>query len=83
VDCLWPPAHRRFGVAVADGADVAISLLGYSVVYIVMFSAGGALMARLVGRGPAGLDVEPEPIESGRPQAPVVALPHPEPGRGP
>jgi cytochrome d ubiquinol oxidase subunit I len=65
------------------GADVAISLLGYSVVYIVMFSAGGALMARLVGRGPAGPDVEPEPIESGRPQAPVVALPHPEPGRGP
>src|SRR5271165_2808534 len=64
------------------GPDVAISLLGYSVVYIVMFSAGGALIAKIVGRGPAGADVEPEPIESGRPQAPVAALPHPEPGRG-
>jgi cytochrome d ubiquinol oxidase subunit I len=64
------------------GADVAISLLGYSVVYIVMFSAGGALLVRIVERGPAGPEIEPEPLESGKPQAPVEALPHVETGRG-
>jgi cytochrome bd ubiquinol oxidase subunit I len=56
------------------GADVSLSLIAYTVVYIVMFAAGVAMMVRIFGRGPrAGekLDL----IESGRPQSPVQALP--------
>jgi cytochrome bd ubiquinol oxidase subunit I len=63
------------------GADVLVSVAGYSVVYIVMFTAGIALMIRIVQRGPAAPD-EPDVIESGRPQLPVEALPHAEPGSG-
>ena len=63
------------------GADVLVSFAGYSVVYIVMFAAGIALMIRIVQRGPAAPD-EPDVIESGRPQLPVEALPHAEPGSG-
>ena len=63
------------------GADVAISLAAYSVIYIVMFAAGIALMVRIVQRGPAAPD-EPEIIESGRPQLPVEALPRAELGSG-
>ena len=52
------------------GSDVLISLLGYAVAYLVMFPAGVALMARIVGRGP-GEALEPEPVEAGRPAGPV------------
>jgi cytochrome d ubiquinol oxidase subunit I len=62
------------------GLDVSISLLGYCVVYLVMFSAGLALMVRLVRRGPGEAEAEPEPIESGRPARPVQALPATGPG---
>ncbi len=61
------------------GADVAISFAAYSVVYLVMFSAGVALMVRIVNRGPVEPD-EPDIIESGRPQRPVEALPHAQGG---
>jgi cytochrome d ubiquinol oxidase subunit I len=56
------------------GADVALSFAGYIVAYLIMFPAGGLLMARIVRRG---FDQQtPEgPIESGRPGAPVEALP--------
>jgi cytochrome d ubiquinol oxidase subunit I len=57
------------------GLDVGISLIGYSLVYLVMFSAGFALMVKLVRRGPGAAADEPEPIESGRPAGPVQALP--------
>ena len=57
------------------GADVAVSLAAYSVVYIVMFAAGIALMVRIAQRGPAEPETEPDVIESGRPQRPVEALP--------
>ncbi len=56
------------------GLDVTISLAGYCLVYVVMFSAGLALMVRLVRRGPGEAAEEPEPIESGRPSGPVQAL---------
>ena len=37
-------------------------------VYLIMFSAGLVLMIRLIRRGPAEAAVEPDAIESGRPQ---------------
>jgi cytochrome bd ubiquinol oxidase subunit I len=49
------------------GSDVLISLIGYGVVYLVMFPAGVALMARLVRNGPVET-AEPEPVEAGRAQ---------------
>jgi cytochrome d ubiquinol oxidase subunit I len=63
------------------GLDVAISLVGYCLVYLVMFPVGLALMLRLVRLGPAEAAVEPEAIESGRPALPVQALPSTEAGR--
>src|SRR5271166_1746291 len=63
------------------GADVAISLAAYSVVYVMMFSAGVALMVRIVKRGPAEAE-EPDVIESGRPLRPVEALPRASAGDG-
>jgi cytochrome d ubiquinol oxidase subunit I len=56
------------------GADVALSLAGYAAVYLVMFPAGIAVMARLIQAGPKAA-VEPEPIQGGRPRAPVGAMP--------
>jgi cytochrome d ubiquinol oxidase subunit I len=63
------------------GFDVAVSLAGYCVVYLVMFPAGLALMIRIIRLGPAEESTEPEPIESGRPAQPVQALPSTETGR--
>jgi cytochrome d ubiquinol oxidase subunit I len=60
------------------GFDVALSLGGYVVVYLIMFSAGVALMARIVRNGPTEPALEPEPVESGRPLRPVQALPSQE-----
>ncbi|MDQ2861918.1 MAG: cytochrome ubiquinol oxidase subunit I, partial [Pseudomonadota bacterium] len=56
------------------GGDVALSFAGYIVAYLIMFPAGGLLMARIVRRGFDQPATE-GPIESGRPSAPVVALP--------
>ena len=57
------------------GTDVALSLFGYAVVYLIMFPAGLTMMARIVGKGPLEPAMEPEPVESGRPQGPITALP--------
>jgi cytochrome bd ubiquinol oxidase subunit I len=57
------------------GTDVLISLIGYAVVYLIMFPVGIALMARIVRAGPAEPALAPAPVESGRPQGPVHALP--------
>jgi len=57
------------------GSDVLLSLIGYAVVYLVMFPVGVTMMARIVGRGPADPGLGPHPIESGRPARPVTALP--------
>jgi cytochrome d ubiquinol oxidase subunit I len=63
------------------GADVALSLALYSLVYVIVFSAGFALMVRIVRAGPAEAEAQPEDeIESGRPRQPVRALPVTEPG---
>jgi cytochrome d ubiquinol oxidase subunit I len=57
------------------GFDVILSLLGYGVVYLVMFPVGIKLMARIVARGPTEAMLAPEPVESGRPMHPVEVLP--------
>ena len=64
------------------GFDVILSLLGYGIVYLIMFPFGLALMARIVGTGPAEQALAEDPVESGRPMHPVEALPHPEWGGG-
>ena len=56
------------------GADVTVSLLAYTVVYLVMFSAGVAMMVRIFATGPIAGEIRTF-IESGRPKAPVQALP--------
>ena len=60
------------------GRDVLISLIGYALVYLIMYPAGLLLMARLVSRGFEEAALEPEPVESGRPSGPVRALPQTE-----
>jgi hypothetical protein len=55
-----------------------LSLLGYAVVYLIMFPFGLALMARIVRNGPAEQALEEDMVESGRPFHPVEALPHDE-----
>jgi cytochrome d ubiquinol oxidase subunit I len=56
------------------GFDVLLSLAGYVVVYLIMFPSGFMLMRSVARKGiPAAEDKEP--IESGRPAAPVVAPP--------
>ncbi len=55
------------------GRDVLISLLGYAIVYLIMFPAGGALLARIVKRGPT---IEQHaPVEGGRAREAVTATP--------
>jgi cytochrome d ubiquinol oxidase subunit I len=61
--------------------DVSISLAGYCLVYLVMFSAGLALIVRLVRLGPTEAAAEPDAIEGGRPPQPVQALPATQTGR--
>ena len=52
--------------------DVAISLAGYMLVYLLIYPSGLFLMLRMVRKGPGHSD-EPARIEGGRPQAPVLA----------
>ncbi|MGH6778041.1 MAG: cytochrome ubiquinol oxidase subunit I [Bradyrhizobium sp.] len=52
------------------GTDVAVSLALYVIVYLLMFPTGIAFMAGLVRRGPQEPGLEPELIESGRPNRP-------------
>jgi len=56
------------------GTDVLLSLIGYVVVYLIMFPAGFYMMRRVVRAGPAATAERP-PVESGRPEGPVAALP--------
>jgi len=60
------------------GFDVLVSLVGYILVYLIMFPSGLLLMARTVMRGPADPELEDDVIESGRPLSPVQALPRGE-----
>ena len=61
------------------GNDVLISLIGYGIVYLVIFPVGIALMARLVRNGPLAPGPEPDTVEAGRPGLPVLALRSGEP----
>jgi cytochrome d ubiquinol oxidase subunit I len=56
------------------GADVALSLAGYMAAYLIMFPAGIYLMSRVVRRGIEAAD-EPGPVQGGRPEGPIHALP--------
>jgi cytochrome d ubiquinol oxidase subunit I len=59
------------------GTDVALSLLGYMVVYLIMYPAGFLLFMRIIKKGPARAEESErhDKIESGRPRGPVDALP--------
>ena len=56
------------------GGDVLLSLAGYMIAYLIMFPAGVLLMARIVRRG-AGEAAARIPVEGGRPEGPIHALP--------
>jgi len=53
--------------------DVAISLAGYMIVYLLIYPWGLLLMLRIVRKGPAPSAEQDSKIEGGRPQAPVLA----------
>jgi len=53
-----------------SGMEVLISLLGYIVVYLIIFPAGAMVMAKLVRKGPDSIESD-SPIESGRPERPT------------
>jgi cytochrome bd ubiquinol oxidase subunit I len=57
------------------GFDVLLSLLGYVIVYLVMFPAGFMLMARVLRTGPAEQTGAGEPVQGGQPASPVKARP--------
>ncbi|MGH8148606.1 MAG: cytochrome ubiquinol oxidase subunit I [Steroidobacteraceae bacterium] len=57
------------------GADVALSLAGYIIVYLIIYPVGVRHMYRLVQRGPGTPAVESDVIEGGRPVEPIRALP--------
>jgi cytochrome bd ubiquinol oxidase subunit I len=54
------------------GLDVALSLAGYMVAYLLVFPAGVMFMARVVRKGPVQPD-DTLPDEAGRPRHPVAA----------
>lgn len=56
------------------GNDVLLSFIGYIIVYLVIFPAGFIIMTRIVRRGP-DVTAPDAPIESGRPDSPMRALP--------
>jgi cytochrome d ubiquinol oxidase subunit I len=56
------------------GPDVLTSLLLYAAVYLLIYPVGLFMMLKLIWGGPT--EIEPaEPVEAGRPQAPIEALP--------
>ena len=56
------------------GFDVILSLIGYMVVYLIIFPVGIFLMARIVRNGPAQI-IHKEPVEGGQPSNPIVTPP--------
>ena len=56
------------------GLDVILSLLGYMLVYLIIFPVGIFLMARVVRKGPSHL-MHKEPIEGGQPSKPIITPP--------
>jgi cytochrome d ubiquinol oxidase subunit I len=56
------------------GGNVLLSFAGYIVVYLLIFPAGLLIISRIVRRGPDAV-ASHEPVESGRPAQPILALP--------
>jgi cytochrome d ubiquinol oxidase subunit I len=56
------------------GLDVLISLVGYMIVYLIMFPSGLILMRNVVRKGMPSTE-EKDTVAGGRPSAPVVAPP--------
>jgi cytochrome bd ubiquinol oxidase subunit I len=57
------------------GFNVALSFLGYAVVYLIIYPAGLLLMIKIVRKGPAAAAAHDDAVEAGRPVAPVLAAP--------
>jgi len=56
------------------GMDVILSLIGYMLVYLIIFPVGIFLMARIVRQGPAHA-LHQEPVEGGQPSKPIITPP--------
>ena len=56
------------------GPDVMLSLLAYMAVYLLMYPAGIAVMARTVRQGPVDGPTPAHPVEGLQPVAPVAGL---------
>ena len=56
------------------GLDVLLSLIGYVIVYAVVFPSGFLVMRRIIRIGPQPQPSD-GPVQSGRPTLPVTALP--------
>ena len=54
------------------GHDVALSLLAYMTIYLAMYPAGFAVLARMVRQGCAGADAREAPPTALQPQAPFA-----------
>ena len=54
------------------GSDVAWSLLAYMAIYLMMYPAGFAVMARMVRQGCAAAEVPQPPVAGLQPQAPFA-----------
>ena len=61
------------------GRDVLLSFIAYAVVYAIIFPSGFIVMRRIVRQGPQALTAQAPkdegPVLSGRPAAPIEALP--------
>jgi len=57
------------------GPDVMWSLLAYMGVYLLMYPAGIAVMARMVRQGPREEAMAGQPIEGLQPRAPIAGAP--------
>jgi cytochrome d ubiquinol oxidase subunit I len=57
------------------GADVLWSLLAYVAVYLLMYPAGIAVMARMVRQGPREEVMVTRPVEALQPRSPIVGTP--------
>ena len=70
---LRAAAHRRFGDAEPQGSDVLVSLLGFIVVYIIIFGAGLYYFFKLVRAGRRRSRAPPEPGDAAAGAAAVGA----------
>ncbi len=56
------------------GLDVILSLMGYMLVYLIIFPVGIFLMMRVVRNGPSHV-LPQEPVEGGQPSKPILTPP--------